>query len=143
MKQKILILCTGNSSRSQMAAGYLRTINTDLEVYSAGVNPARRVNPLAITAMKNIQIDISDQVPTDVDKYIDESFDFVITVCDHAREACPHFNGFVNQRLHFGFEDPDAIKGDDLDKLKEFLRIRDQITDKFLKFSNMYIHGEL
>ena len=96
MKKKILILCTGNSCRSQMAEGYLKSLDNNLEVFSAGTKPAERVNIIAIKVMQEIGIDISKGEPQNVEKYISQSFDYVITVCDNAKETCPVFMGNVN-----------------------------------------------
>ena len=99
MKKKILILCTGNTCRSQMAEGFLKSFDHNLEVFSAGTNPAEKVNPFAVKAMKEIGIDISNGVAENVDKYLDQSFDYVITVCDNAKETCPVFTGNVKQSV--------------------------------------------
>src|SRR3989304_5882555 len=94
MKKRILILCTGNSCRSQMAEGFLKSFDDNLEVYSAGTKPAEKINPFAVKAMKEIGIDISAGIAENVDKYLDQSFDYVITVCDKAKETCPIFIDF-------------------------------------------------
>ncbi len=93
MKKKILILCTGNSCRSQMAEGFLKSFDKNLEVYSAGTKPAEKVNPFAIKAMKEVGIDISNGVAENVDKYLSQSFDYVITVCDNAKRNLSGFYG--------------------------------------------------
>ena len=111
MKKKILILCTGNTCRSQMAEGFLKSFDQELEVFSDGVKPEGRVNPSAVQAMKEVGIDISDGVPKDVNDFINDSFDYVITVCDNAKETCPVFLGDVKERLHIGFEDPADATG--------------------------------
>ena len=117
---KILILCTGNSCRSQMAHGFLQSFDKRLDVYSAGTEPARKVNPMAVEVMKKAGIDISDHKPKNVDQYIGEEWDYVITVCDHANEVCPAFQGKVRNRLHMGFEDPSETKGNYTEVLNEF-----------------------
>ncbi len=132
--KKILILCTGNSCRSQMAHGFLQSFDKNLVVSSAGTKPERNVNPKAIQVMHEIGIDISQHSPESVDKYIDETWNFVITVCDNAKETCPVFTGKVDHRLHLGFEDPSAAFGDESYVLGEFRRIRDLIKDTFYKF---------
>ena len=109
---KILILCTGNSCRSQMAHGFMKTIDPKLQVYSAGTHPAAVVNPNAIAVMQELGIDISTHTPTLVDKYIHEEWDYVITVCGGAKEVCPAFMGNVKHRLHIGFGDPRGGVGD-------------------------------
>ncbi len=133
MKAKFLILCTGNSCRSQMAEGFLRSIDPGIDVFSAGTKPARKVNPYAVRVMEEIGIDISGQVPENVDIYTDKEFDYVITVCDNAREICPVFTGKVRNRLHIGFDDPADAVGSDEEILAEYRRIRDEIRTEFAK----------
>ena len=139
----ILILCTGNSCRSQMAEGILRGMNPNLEIFSAGTRPETKVNPHAITVMKEIGIDISSNVPTLVDQYVGESFDYVITVCGNARENCPIFTGEVKKTLHIGFEDPAAAKGSEEDVLPVYRKIRDKINGEFTKFYHSVIQPSL
>lgn len=103
---KILILCTGNSCRSQMAHGFVQAIDSSFQVFSGGTHPAPRVNPRAVEVMKEAGIDISNHTPTNVNEYLDEEWDYVITVCGGANESCPTFNGTVKNRLHIGFEGP-------------------------------------
>ena len=134
MKKRILILCTGNSCRSQMAEGFLKSFDSELEVYSAGTNPSSAVNPKAIKVMNEIGVDISGGTPEYVDKYLDRSFDYVITVCDNAKETCPVFIGKVNKQLHIGFEDPADAEGSDEEVLAVFRKVRDQIKTEFTKF---------
>ena len=137
---KILILCTGNSCRSQMAEGILKTIDPSLEIYSAGTRPEKEVNPNAIRVMKEIGIDISGHYPKLVDRFTVEAFDYVITVCDNARESCPVFTGKVGKRLYIGFEDPAAAKGTEEEVLIVYRRIRDEIRTKFLElYTNLKI----
>lgn len=131
---KILILCTGNSCRSQMAQGFLQSFNKKLDVRSAGTNPAKLVNQISIKVMQEAGIDISDHTPAFVDEFLNEDWDYVITVCDNARENCPVFTGKVKNQLHFGFDDPSHFKGSDQFILNEFHRIRDEIRDTFYKF---------
>jgi arsenate reductase len=130
---RILILCTGNSSRSQMAEAFLRSFSGQLEVYSAGTAPAARVHPKTIAVMREVGIDTSDAVPKNVDNFRGESFDFVITVCDNARESCPVFTGRVDHRLHIGFEDPAKAEGSEEEKLGVFRRVRDEIRERFFR----------
>ena len=134
MNQKILILCTGNSCRSQMAEGFLKTFDSNLEVYSAGTNPSSEVHPKAIAAMKEINIDISSNHPKNVSEFLEQPFDYVITVCDSAKETCPYFSGEVKHRLHIGFEDPAEATGTDEEIMAEFRRIRDEILVDFFRF---------
>ena len=136
MKKRILVLCTGNSCRSQMAEGYLRSLDKNLEIYSAGTKPAEKINPFAVKAMKEIGIDISGGIPENVDKHLDQSFDYVITVCDNAKETCPVFIGDVKHQLHIGFDDPAEAKGTEEEVMPVYRRIRDEIQEEFLKFYN-------
>lgn len=133
-KKKILILCTGNSCRSQMAEGFLKSFDYELEVFSAGTNPSKQVHPKAIQVMKEVGIDLSKNYPKMVDKYLGESFDYVITVCDNAKETCPVFIGKVGKQLHIGFEDPAEVKGTEGEIISTFRRIRNEIKDEFYKF---------
>ena len=134
MNKKILILCTGNSCRSQMAEGFLKSFDENLEVYSAGTKPAEKVNPFAVKAMKEIGIDISNGVAEDVDKYLSQSFDYVITVCDNAKETCPVFMGNVKHRLHIGFDDPADAVGTEEEVMPFYRRVRDEIKRDFYEF---------
>ncbi|MFN8240320.1 MAG: arsenate reductase ArsC [Bacteroidales bacterium] len=128
---RILVLCTGNSCRSQMAHGFLKSYDRRIEVFSAGTQPARMVNEKAVSVMKELGIDISNHNPEPVDKYLGHKWDFVITVCDDANETCPVFIGNVTNRLHIGFEDPSKATGSDDYIWNEFRRIRDEIDKKF------------
>jgi len=134
MKKKILILCTGNSCRSQMAEGFLKSFDSELEVYSAGTKPAEKINPKAVQVMKEIGIDISNNYPKDVEQFINQSFDYVITVCDNAKETCPVFIGKVGKQLHIGFEDPAEATGTEEEILSVFRKVRDEIKEEFWKF---------
>ena len=130
---RILILCTGNSCRSQMAEGFLKSFDSQLEIYSAGTNPADQVNPKAVAVMQEIGIDISQNFPKTVDKYIDNSFDYVITVCDNAKETCPIFTGEVKHQIHIGIADPAEATGKEEEIMAYFRHIRDEIRNKFYK----------
>jgi arsenate reductase len=134
MKKRILILCTGNSCRSQMAEGFLKSFDPELEVYSAGTKPAEKVNPFAVKAMKEVGIDISNGVAEDVDKYLSLSFDYVITVCDNAKETCPVFMGEVKHRLHIGFDDPAEAVGTEEEVMPVYRKVRDEIKRDFYEF---------
>jgi arsenate reductase (thioredoxin) len=128
-KKRVLFLCTHNSARSQMAEGLLRHLASDrLEAMSAGTE-ATRVRPLAIRAMEEIGIDISRQESKTLNRYLEERFDYVITVCDDANEACPFFPGAKN-RLHWSFEDPSQAEGTEEERLEVFRRVRDGIKDR-------------
>ncbi len=128
---RVLILCTGNSCRSQMAHGFLQSFSRNLEVHSAGTIPTERVNPKAIEVMKEAGIDLSGHRPKSVEIYLDEEWDYVITVCGGANESCPVFTGKVKHRLHIGFDDPSDAIGTDEYVMKEFRRVRDEIQEKF------------
>ncbi|HVB76054.1 MAG TPA: arsenate reductase ArsC [Ktedonobacteraceae bacterium] len=126
MKQRVLILCTGNSARSQMAEGLLRQLAGErMEVISAGLSPSR-VNPLAIQVMHERGIDISQQRSKHLNEYIEQPFDYVITVCDNAAEQCPVFPGRA-QRLHWSFPDPASVEGTDEQRLQAFRQTRDAL----------------
>ncbi len=140
---KVLILCTGNSCRSQMAQGFLQSFSKDVEVHSAGTIPASQVNRKAITVMAEAGIDIRAHYPKMVDKYIHDEWDYVITVCDDANETCPVFSGKVKHRLHMGFEDPSHAKGTEDFVWSEFRRIRDAIKEEFYKFYMNQIKPQL
>jgi arsenate reductase len=131
---KILILCTGNSCRSQMAEGFLKSFDSRLEVFSAGTNPAPHANANAVAVMKEVGIDILQNKPKSVDLFLADSFDYVITVCDDAKESCPYFSGNVRHRMHIGFEDPAIAVGTQEEILAVYRKIRDQISEEFLKF---------
>jgi arsenate reductase len=126
MKQRVLILCTGNSARSQMAEGLLRVLAGErMEVSSAGSRPST-VNPLAITAMHERGIDISQQRSKHLDEFLTQPFDVVLTVCDNAAASCPVFPGPA-QRIHWSFPDPAAAAGDEAERLAVFRQVRDEI----------------
>ena len=127
-KKRVLILCTGNSARSQMAEGLLQHDAGDrFDVASAGTKPGT-VRPEAIAVMKDIGIDISGHRSRFVDEFADQKFDYVLTVCDNAKETCPIFPGHAN-RLHQNFEDPATAEGSEEARLAVFRRVRDQIRD--------------
>ena len=130
---KVLILCTGNSCRSQMAHGFLQSFDSSITVCSAGTQAAGKLNAGAVAAMKEIGIDISHHTSDQVEQYLDQEWDYVITVCGGANEACPAFLGKVKHRLHIGFDDPSHVIGTDEFIKSEFQRVRDQIKDGFYK----------
>jgi len=136
---KILILCTGNSCRSQMAQGFLKSFDSMIEVQSAGTFPASKVNSIAIKVMHEAGIDISKNSPKSVDEFLNDEWDYVITVCDDANETCPVFLGKVKHRLHMGFEDPSNFKGTETEIVNEFRRIRDEIKSTFYNFYNNFL----
>ena len=131
---KILILCTGNSCRSQMAHGFLQSFDNRLEVYSAGTKPAEKVNPMAVKVMGEMGIDLSSHTPKSVNQYIGQEWDYVITVCGGASESCPMFTGEVKNRLHIEFDDPSEATGTLEFINREFHRVRDEIKARFYEF---------
>lgn len=134
MKSSVLFLCTHNSARSQMAEGLLRSMAGDrFESHSAGTEQTR-VHPLAIVAMKELGVDLSTHRSKLSDEYVDRPFDYVVTVCDRAKESCPIFPG-AKKMLHWSFDDPSAAKGTDEERLAEFRRIRDQIAERLREFA--------
>ncbi|MDD8017062.1 MAG: arsenate reductase ArsC [Bacteroidota bacterium] len=134
MKQRILILCTGNSCRSQMAEGFLKSFDSSLEVFSAGTKSAPKVSSKAILVMKEIGMDISNHYPKTVDQFLSQSFDYVITVCDNAKQTCPVFIGNVKHRVHIGFDDPADATGSEEEILAVFRRVRNEIKKEFYRF---------
>lgn len=136
---RILVLCTGNSCRSQMADGFLQSFDSHQEVYSAGTSPAEHVHPLAISVMAEVGIDISHHVPRNVKEYLDEPWDYVITVCGGANEKCPTFVGKVGKRIHIGFDDPSNVVGSKEHVISEFRRVRDDIMKAFRNFYATYV----
>lgn len=122
-----------------MAEWFLKRLDPSLEIYSAGTRPASRVHPHAVTAMAELGIDMSHAHPKSVDRFLGETFDYVITVCDHADETCPTFAGRVRHRLHMGFDDPTEAEGSYDHKMSEFRRIRDEICLRFRTFHNQSI----
>ena len=134
MKTKILILCTGNSCRSQMAHGFLQSFDQDLKVCSAGTRASGRLNPKAVEVMRDAAVDISHHTSESVDKYLNDEWDYVITVCGGANESCPAFMGKVKQRLHIGFDDPSEATGTPEFIDSEYIRVRDEIKQAFYSF---------
>jgi len=126
-----------------MAEGILRSIDSELEVFSAGTFPAPQVQPRAIQVLKEIGIDISSHKPKSVDQFISRSFDVVVTVCDDAKESCPSFQGKVRTRIHIGFEDPSFVTGSDEYVLSQFRRVRDQIRERFQELYRQVINPGL
>jgi arsenate reductase (thioredoxin) len=135
MKKRVLILCTGNSARSQMAEGLLRAFGGErVEVFSAGTNPSI-VRPEAIAVMSELGIDLSGHRSKHVREFDGKHFDYVITVCDNANESCPIFPGDT-QRMHWSFPDPAAIEGSETERLAAFRRVRDALAENFREFVN-------
>jgi arsenate reductase (thioredoxin) len=130
---KILILCTGNSCRSQMAHGFLQSFDERLEVASAGTEASGVLNHKAVEVMKEAGIDISHHSSDPVERYLSDEWDYVITVCGGANENCPAFLGKVKNRLHIGFDDPSHATGTPEFIESEYYRVRDEIKDAFYK----------
>ena len=128
---RILILCTGNSCRSQIAEAFLGHLQPGWEVFSAGTFPATEVHPLAIKVMAEVGLDISRHRPKSVGQFVSQPFDYVITVCDDAREDCPVFTGRVAHRRHLGFSDPARATGTDDEVVTVFREVRDAIRERF------------
>jgi len=137
---KILILCTGNSCRSQMAHGFLQSFDRSLTVCSAGTEASGKLNEQAVAVMKEVGIDISAHTSDSVSIYLNEEWDYVITVCGGANEMCPAFTGKVKERLHIGFDDPSHAIGSEEFIWSEFRRVRDEIKLAFYSFytQNLY-----
>lgn len=133
---KVLILCTGNSCRSQMAHGFLQSFDPNITVCSAGTEASGKLSSKAVSVMKEIGIDISHHTSDPVDKYLNDEWDYVITVCGGANETCPAFIGKVRRRLHIGFDDPSHAVGSEEFIWSEFIRVRDEIKEGFWKFYN-------
>ena len=131
---KVLILCTGNSCRSQMAHGFLRSFDPRITVCSAGTQASGKLNQNAVAAMKEAGIDISHHTSDSVDKYLKDEWDYVITVCGGANEECPAFFGKVKHRLHIGFDDPSHAVGPAEFIDSEYIRVRDEIKEAFWRF---------
>lgn len=119
-----------------MAEGFLKSFDKNLEVHSAGTHPELSVNKNAITVMKEIGIDISSHNAKNVNNFLNDSFDFVITVCDNAKETCPNFTGKVKHRIHLGFVDPAEATGTPVEILNEYREVRDEIKRSFRQFYN-------
>jgi arsenate reductase len=135
-RKRVLILCTGNSARSQMAEGLLRHLAGDrFDVASAGVAPTH-VRPEAITVIRELGIDISHHRSKSIDEFTGQAFDYVITVCDNANEQCPIFPSNT-KRIHWSFADPAAAEGDDEARLAVFRRVRDEIFDRLSLFASV------
>lgn len=138
---KILILCTGNSCRSQMAHGFMESFDKSLIVRSAGTEASGKLNQGAVEAMKEIGIDISHHTSDSVYIYLGEEWDYVITVCGGANEVCPAFTGNVKNRLHIGFDDPSHAVGSEEFIKSEFRRVRDEIREEFWRLYEEMVSG--
>ncbi len=138
---KILVLCTGNSCRSQMAEGWLRSWDKKMTVVSAGTEPAERVSGMAVEVMAEAGVDIGEARPKNVREYISESWDFVVTVCGEAAERCPTFEGKVDCRIHIGVDDPAKAEGTEEFVRSEFRRIREELRRRLAEFYVRDVQG--
>jgi arsenate reductase (thioredoxin) len=133
-KERLLVLCTGNSARSQMAEGlFRRAAGERFDVFSAGTRPTA-VRPEAVAMMHEVGIDISAHRSKSVDEFLGQEFRYVVTVCDNARESCPVFPGKA-ERIHWSFDDPAAVQGSEAERESAFRRVRDQIASKIREFA--------
>ncbi|MFH1304542.1 MAG: arsenate reductase ArsC [Planctomycetota bacterium] len=134
--KRVLVLCTGNSCRSQMAEELWEVLGDgEWEAESAGSKPSGYVHPLAIEAMRELDIDLSENTSKHLDQFTDQDFDLVVTVCDNAKESCPVFTG-ATQTFHWPFDDPADATGTDDEKMKTFRRVRDEIKEKIESYLN-------
>ena len=140
--QRVLVVCTGNACRSQIAAAFLRSFDRWLEVFSAGISPAAEIHPLAREVMQELGVSLEGEKPRNVDELLEKKFDYVITVCDAARETCPVFSGEVRRRLHIGFEDPSFALGTRKRRLEKFRAVRDEIRSKMREFYETELLGK-
>jgi len=139
-KKKILILCTGNSCRSQMAEGFARKVGW--QVFSAGTNPEIKVSPFAVYVMQEMKIDISHHTPKSVDQYLSDDFYLVATVCDNARDTCPIFTGSCAHQIHHGFEDPAYATGNDKQITEVYRKVRNEIQVWVNAISKYYLNDK-
>lgn len=139
---KVLIICTGNSCRSQMAHGFLQHFAPEWSVKSAGTEASGKINTKAVEVMKEAGIDISCHTSNSISDYLNEPWDYVITVCGGAKENCPVFRGNVKQHLHIGFDDPSETIGTPKVVYNDFIRVRDEIKEAFYSFYTSVQKGE-
>ncbi len=133
-RRRVLFLCTGNSARSQMAEGWLNHLApADFEASSAGTEPREAIHPLAVRVMAEVGVDLSSQRPKSLRVFLGQPWDFVITVCDRARESCPVFPG-DHQQIHWSFPDPAAVRGSEEQRERAFRRVRDEIEQRIRLF---------
>ncbi len=139
---RVLFLCTHNSARSQMAETFLRRYGGDrFEIHSAGTEPALQVHPLAERVMQQIDLSLAGQSPKHLDVFVDQPWDYVITTCDAANEACPAFPDDTH-RIHWGFADPSTVEGSDAERERAFRRVRDEIKRRVQLFVELRAHQE-
>ena len=134
--KSVLFVCTGNTCRSQMAEGLARRLGW--KAYSAGVEPSEEVNPYAVRVMAEIEIDVSDNRPKDVHRFLEQDLDVIVTLCDHANEVCPEFTGRYQDKIHQGFTDPYGTKGSDKEITDVYRRTRDEIQNWLESLSEKY-----
>ncbi|HMQ56162.1 MAG TPA: arsenate reductase ArsC [Anaerolineae bacterium] len=135
MTKKVLILCTGNSCRSQMAEGLINArLEPEFQAWSAGTKPSGYVHPKAVAVMAELGIDLSPNASKNLDQFRGQYFDYIITVCDSAKENCPVWLEKAGTKTHIGFDDPAEATGTDEEVMAEFRRIRDEIADRVLTF---------
>jgi len=134
MTKQVLILCTGNSCRSQMAEGLINTQLDGFTAFSAGTKPSGYVHPKAIQVMQELGIDLSRNKSENLEQFKGQYFDHIITVCDSAKENCPVWLGEAGKRVHIGFDDPADATGTEAEILAEFRRVRDEIADRVLEY---------
>jgi arsenate reductase len=126
-----------------MAAGFLKSFDSGLDVHSAGTSPAPKINPYAVQAMREVGVDISAGIPKSIEQFVNQPFDFVITVCDDADQNCPNFIGKVGKRVHIGFEDPALATGSEEQIMAVFRRVRDEMKKKFSAYYVLEVKGAL
>jgi arsenate reductase len=143
MSKKVLVLCTGNSCRSQIAEGLINAQLDGFEAFSAGTKPSGYVHPNAIAAMRELGIDLSQNESKNLEQFKGQRFDYVITVCDSVKEDCPVWLGDADKRIHIGFDDPAEASGTEEEIMAEFRRARDEIAERVLGFLQNHNESEL
>jgi len=131
---KILVLCTGNSCRSHIAEAFLKSFDPELEVFSAGISPEKQIHPFALKVMDEAGISLEGHYTKNVDGFIEQDFNFLLTLCDRARENCPEFTGKIKKRIHIGIRNPTQAFGTEEEVLNEFRNARDIIKSSFYRF---------
>jgi len=137
---RILLICTGNSCRSQMAEGFLKSFDSKLEIFSAGTIPSGKIDDRAIKVMREVGVDISEHKTKNVQKFTNQYFDYVITLCDNAKEVCPQFNGEIRNKLHISILDPAYSEGTEVEQLDVYRNVRDLIKIKIYDLYHKQIH---
>lgn len=140
---RILIICTANSCRSQMAETFLKELNPDMEVYSAGTKVAQQVHPKTIEVMMEAGYNITNNVPEDVSKHINQPWDYVVTVCDDAKESCPVFQAHIGKKIHYRFIDPATELCIEEQRIMLFRQVRDELKSKMKEFYFDFIHPRM